>query len=82
MEIEQWQKWRIIDEGVRSRFPDMPDFRLGRLIRLIDDVTDTAQEALEIVEAIPATHYGTFRLDVETKRWVVFCDKWGRGMDH
>lgn len=44
---------------------------LDRLANLIISVGENDQERLSIADTIPPRHFGTFRLDAKTRKWII-----------
>lgn len=60
-----------ITDSLNCAFPGMRAQTLDRLANLIISVGENDQERLSIANAIPPRHFGTFRLDAQTRKWIV-----------
>ena len=63
-------KAKIID-SLNCAFLAMRAPNLDRLADLIISVGESDQERLLIANAIPRKRFGTFRLDAQTREWII-----------
>ena len=63
-------KAKILD-SLNCAFPGMRAQTLDRLADLIISVGESDQERLSIADTIPRRRFGTFRLDAQTRGWII-----------
>ncbi len=60
-----------ITDSLKCAFPGMRTQTLDRLANLIMSVGKDNKERLSIADTIPPRHFGTFRLDAQTREWII-----------
>lgn len=71
-------KLKILD-SLNCAFPNMRSPTLDRLADLIIIVGENDQERLSIANSIPPRRFGTFRLDAQTRDWIIIDPDFGSG---